>query len=103
MDESPDSLPPSGIIRGHSLHGLLAGFQLDWDLVEPRCHPPINTPLIGFFSHFLLGFLDHLPNRSRRFLAPISGSACDTVIYNKTYIFGLCCFWHRAPKTLGIS
>ena len=29
---------------------------------------------------------------------------CDTAIYNKKYIFDLCSyFWHRAPKTLGIS
>ena len=33
----------------------------------------------------------------------VRGLYCDMVIYNK-YILGLCpCFWHRAPKTLGIS
>ena len=29
---------------------------------------------------------------------------CDTVIYNKKYVFDLCpYFWHGAPKILGIS
>ena len=33
----------------------------------------------------------------------VRGLYCDTVIYKK-YVLGLCpCFWHRAPKTLGIS
>ena len=31
-------------------------------------------------------------------------SVCDTVIYNKKYIFGfVSCSWYRAPKTCDIS
>ena len=33
-------------------------------------------------------------------------AGCDIVIYNRKYVSGLrhChCFWHRSPKTLGIS
>lgn len=34
----------------------------------------------------------------------LGNTICDTVISNKNHIFDLCpCFWHRAPKTLGIS
>lgn len=36
--------------------------------------------------------------------ARISFAGCDTVTYNKKYIFGLCPHsWPRAPKTFGIS
>lgn len=36
--------------------------------------------------------------------APTPVNQCDTVVYNKKYVFGLCPHsWHRAAKTLGIS
>ena len=28
---------------------------------------------------------------------------CDIVVHSKECIFSLPCFWHKAPKTLGIS
>lgn len=34
----------------------------------------------------------------------VTNAWCDIVIYNMQYIFGLSLhFWHRVPKTLGIS
>ena len=86
------------------------------DITHIFSHPPLfslrgsgcpsRNPSSSAFDSILSRLLQGLNLKTMtlpfRYLYPLF--PCDTVIYNKKYIFGLySCFWHRAPKTLRIS
>lgn len=85
--------------------GRCLSYTLLKDLAEATCRKP-STHTLGSESkcvsnaESMPAFLEIQLPCSPLFLL----CHCGTVIYNKKCIGGLCsCFWHPAPKTLGIS